>query len=181
MASDPLTLAAPGANPASSPNVERRGAGRPPGARNRRSMDLARYIAHRYDGLTPGQQSAAVALISPEEMASAPAEAEALRITLAGLSPVLAAMVVKAAHLSRALGCSRAEAWVLMAKERIDLMPYVHQRQAPAEAVKGGASLPTVFVVNDGDPQPLLPGLAELDQDDVEIVDVLDLEPGEIP
>ncbi len=184
MPSDAPALAAPGDESPESPRLDRRGplqrGGRPKGARNRRSLDLARYIAHSFGGLTPGQQSAAVALISPEELEDAPGEAERLRISAAGLSPILLAMAVKATHLGRALGCSRGEAWVLMAKERVDLMGYVHQKQPAAEQGKAGAQLPTVFVVNDGEPQPLLPGLADDDADDVEFVDVLDADGGDV-
>lgn len=127
-----------------SPPARRRG--RPPGSGNKRSLDLARYLEATYGGQTPGQQSAAVSMVSPADLKKARALAKELGIVDVGLSPVVLAMVVKAGQLGRALGCSRAEAWVLMAKERMDLMAYIHQK-LPPKAEGKAAELPQVFLI----------------------------------
>jgi hypothetical protein len=131
------------------PPAERRaGPGRPVGARNKRSQDLARYIEHAYGGMTPGQQSAAVALISPDDVAAAPGDAQQLGLIDLGLDPVTLAMAVKAKRLAKALGCEPFEAWALMARERDGLMKYVHQVRPPAR--ESGAAPATVYLVPEG-------------------------------
>src|SRR6516165_8659514 len=90
------------------PPAERRaGPGRPVGARNKRSQDLARYIEHAYGGMTPGQQSAAVALISPDDVAAAPGDAQQLGLIDLGLDPVTLAMAVRRSDWPRPSGASR--------------------------------------------------------------------------
>jgi hypothetical protein len=145
---------------------ERRGGpGRPAGARNKRSLDLARWIAHAFGGLTPGQQAASIALVTPEDVEDAPEAAKQLGMVDLGLEPVTLALAVKAKRLAKALGCEAFEAWALMSKERDGLMKYVHQVQPPAKAAGAGA-LATVFVVPEGEVHdvPRLPGDTE-DQD----------------
>ncbi|HEY1447994.1 MAG TPA: hypothetical protein VGF33_05620 [Caulobacteraceae bacterium] len=124
--------------------------GRPKGATNLRSRDLGRYIEAMYGGMTPGQQAAAVALISPADVEAAPEAARDLGLVDLGLDPVTLAMAVKAKRLAKALGCEAFEAWALMAKERDGLMRYVHQVQPPA---KDGANRPpaTVYVIPEGE------------------------------
>jgi hypothetical protein len=124
--------------------------GRPAGARNKRSLDLARWIAHAYGGMTPGQQAAAVALVTPDDLEEAESAARDLGLVDLGLDPVTLAMAVKAKRLAKALGCEAFEAWALMAKERDGLMRYVHQVQPPA---KDGANRPpaTVYVIPEGE------------------------------
>ena len=125
--------------------------GRPPGAQNKRSTDLARYIAASYGGMTPGQQSAAVALVSPDEVEAAPEDAKQLRIVDLGLDAVTLALAVKAHRLAKALGCAAFEAWAILAREREGLMKYVHQPLPPAKEDAGGR-LATVYLVPEGKP-----------------------------
>jgi hypothetical protein len=128
---------------------QRRGAGRPPGARNRRSLDLGRYIEAMFGGMTPGQQAAAVALVSPADVEGAADAARELGLIDLGLEPVTLAMAVKAKRLAKALGCEAFEAWALMAKERDGLMKYVHQVQPQA---RDASTRPpaTVFLIPEG-------------------------------
>lgn len=134
--------------------------GRPPGARNKRSVDLARYVEAQFGGMTPGQQAAALGLVTPKEVKRARAEAKELAIVDLGLADHVLAMVVKAHKLSGALGIERGDAWLLMMKEREGLMPYVHQRRAPAEAEKASdGPRVTAYVLEDGPaPQLAAPG-----------------------
>jgi hypothetical protein len=99
--------------------------------------------------MTPGQQSAALALVTPADLKRAKAVAKELRIPDLGLSPMMLAMAVKARQLASAIGCDTKEAWLLLQRERADLMPYIHQRQAQAADDKAKA-LPTVFMIPDG-------------------------------
>ncbi|HYE47296.1 MAG TPA: hypothetical protein VEA44_16145 [Caulobacter sp.] len=119
--------------------------GRPPGSKGKRSGDLRAYIEAVYGGLTPGQQMAQVGLVTARELREAKAAAKA-----SGLSPLLQAMVTKAQLLALQLGCEPKEAWLLMMKEREGLLPYVHQRQAPAEGPKrpAGEGQPTLIVAD---------------------------------
>lgn len=109
------------------PGPEPRRRGRPKGAANRRSADLHDYLVAHYRGLTPGQQLAAVGLVSDREVSRAKAEAKRR-----GLDPVTWALVVKARALAKAMQCKPAEAWAMMAGARADLMPYVHQKRPQA-------------------------------------------------
>lgn len=103
----------PGVQPA-----PRRGPGRPKGSTNKRSGDLQRYIEAQYQGLTPGQQAAAIGLVTSRELRDAGGD-------------LLRAMAVKARSLAMELDCAPAAAWALMQKERADLLPYIHQKRAP--------------------------------------------------
>jgi hypothetical protein len=132
---------------AESPLPRRRG--RPPGARNKRSVDLAKYIEAQY-GSTPGQQMAELAMVRPADVKRAKAEAMALGIDPAGLAPLELAHLVKAKRLAKALGVTTAEAWAAGHKARVDLLPYVHQRQAQASEDKTKAPA-TVFLVPEAD------------------------------
>lgn len=148
------------------PVLRRRG--RPPGARNKRSIDLARYVEAQFGGMTPGQQAAALCLVSPKDLRQAKAKAADLQgrgllgAHLPG-DPMMLAMVVKAAELALAIGCDKRDAWLLLQKEREGLMPYVHQRQAQADT-KSAAQPATVFMVPEGD-GPAAPLLQLLDDD----------------
>ena len=119
-------------------------------------MELGKYIAAVYDGLTPGQQSAAVCMVTPRELKRAKGD-------------LVLAMVGKARDLAMALECSPAEAWVLMAKERMELMAYVHQRQPQALPIAAETQLPSVFVVPDGLDAPMLEMSEEIDADVLQV------------
>ena len=136
--------------------TERRGRGRPKGSGNRRSIDLARYIEAQFGGMTPGQQSAALCLVSARELKAAKGD-------------LVLAMVIKARELAGVLGVDPATAWALLAKERMELMPYVHQKraQAPQEAAGGPSS--TVYLIPDGQAQPLLEIIEENDADELQV------------
>lgn len=169
-----LPLAAPG-DLANRPLPQRRG--RPPGAKNRRSLDLARYIEAAYGGLTPGQQSAAIALVSPKDLKRARSAAAELGIVDVGLEPVILALVVKARRLAIALGCEAFEAWAMLASERRDLMRYVHQVQ-PAAKEASARPPATVFLVPEGEVRDLAIGQLPDDEQDPDFIDILENEPG---
>lgn len=146
--------------------------GRPPGAKNRRSVDLARYVEATYGGMTPGQQAAELAMVKPSDLKKAKDLARELGVLDVGLAPFMLAMVVKAKQLAKALGCEPRDAWLLLQKERADLMPYIHQRQAP-KADDGKAKAPaTVFLVPEGEAHDQAQ-LADFsaDPDDVEFIE----------
>jgi hypothetical protein len=172
MAQLPLSLS-------EAPQPRRRG--RPPGAKNRRSVDLSRYIEATYGGMTPGQQAAELAMVKPADLKKAKDLARDLGILDHGLSPMMLAMAVKARQLAAAIGCETKEAWLLLQKERADLMPYIHQRQAP-KADDGKVKAPaTVFLVPDGEghDQAQLADFSA-DPDDIEIIDDLPAHPAQV-
>lgn len=103
----------------------KRGPGRPKGSTNKRSGDLQKYVEAFYDGLTPGQQAAAVGLVTPKELRDAGGD-------------LVRAMAAKARLLAVELEITPAQAWVLMQKERADLLPYIHQKRAPKEEAEAG-------------------------------------------
>lgn len=111
----------------------RRGPGRPKGSTNKRSGDLQKYVEAQFAGLTPGQQSAQIALVSAAELRAAKGD-------------VMMAMAVKAVGLARLLGCEAKEAWLLMQRERADLLPYIHQKRAPKAEDDGKDAPPVTFV-----------------------------------
>lgn len=146
--------------------------GRPPGARNKRSADLGRYVEAMFGGMTPGQQAAELALIKPAEIKRAKADARELGVVDLDLPPLMLAMVVKATRLANALGIEKADAWVLLQKERADLMPYIHQRQAQApDGSKKPPAPPTVFLVPEGEAQAQLADLTPDDDDAIELIE----------
>lgn len=103
----------------------KRGPGRPKGSTNKRSGDLQRLVETVYAGLTPGQQSAAIGLVTEQERRAAGGD-------------VMKAMASKARALAMELDCAPAAAWALMQKERADLLPYIHQKRAPKAEEAGG-------------------------------------------
>jgi hypothetical protein len=123
------------------PAGEARRRGRPKGATNRRNADLHDYLVAHYRGLTPGQQLAAVGLATDREVSRAKKLAREL-----GVEPVVAALIVKARAIAKALPCKPAEAWAIMAAARADLMPYVHQKRPTAVDVtsQGEKILPMI-------------------------------------
>lgn len=161
----PLLDAAPeGTNTGGGRELAKR-RGRPPGAKNKRSADLARYIEATYDGMTPGQQAAAIGMATRADLRTAKrlqrqARAEEATPPVFGVDRAgflalphlplhIAALVVKAAGLAQALRIERAAAWALMARERVELLPYVHQKLPIALEAKG-APLAQVFVIPGG-------------------------------
>jgi hypothetical protein len=105
--------------------------------------------------MTPGQQSASVSMVTPRELREAKEAARELRIDPAMLSPLMLAMIVKARRLASALRCDPKEAWLLMAKEREGLLPYVHQKQ-PQAPDQASSVRPVAFIVPEGDEGPPL-------------------------
>ncbi len=152
-----------------SPTPARRG--RPPGAKAKRSLDLARYIEATFAGATPGQQAAQLSMVSPREMKSAKADAIALGLVDLDLPPLTLAMAVKATKLAVALKCDRRDAWLLIQKEREGLMPYVHQKLAPKADEKPGSQLAQVFMIPDGADTGALADFSEQDEGIIEFVD----------
>jgi hypothetical protein len=125
--------------------------GRPPGARNKGSLDLARYIEATFGGMTPGQQLAELTMVKPADLKRARADARELGIIDVDLPLLTLAMVVKAARLAKALGCDKLEAWGMLAAERAKLMPFVHQAQPQARPSDPHAALPTIFLADRAD------------------------------
>lgn len=122
------TPALPGLAPA-----VKRGPGRPKGSGNKRSGDLQRYVEAVYGGMTPGQQSAQIGLVTAAELRAQGGD-------------IMAAMGLKALKLAQMLGCEGKEAWLLMQRERADLLPYIHQKLAPKEAPKDGDASTHTYV-----------------------------------
>jgi hypothetical protein len=142
--------------------------GRPPGARNKRSIDLARYVEAQFSGSTPGQQAAQLCLVTQREIRESLARCADFGIAHPPKDPFTRAMVVKAAELAQALGCDRRDAWLLLQKEREGLMAYIHPKQAQAAPQKPGERA-LAYIVPEGreSDAPLL----ELgDSDDIEIL-----------
>lgn len=131
-----------------SPPGRRRG--RPPGARNKRSTDLARYVEATFGGMTPGQQAAELALVKPSDLKKAKALALHFGILEAEIPPLMLAMAVKARQLAKAIGCTATEGWIILQKERAELLGYVHQKLPPKADAKGGPAA-TVFLVPEGE------------------------------
>lgn len=153
---------------------QRRGRGRPKGSGNKRSLDLARYIEATYAGQTPGQQSASIGMVTAAEVKKARQVAVQLGIRTGELSPVMVAMVLKAKDLATALGIGAGDAWVLMAKERMDLMDYVHQKQPAAAPAKPLDQLPTVYMIP-GDAPGQVP--FDLDGEDMAGIEIIEQSP----
>lgn len=142
--------------------------GRPPGARNKGSLQLGKYLEARFGGMTPGQQAAEIAMATPKDLKRASAMAKELGLVDLGLDAMTLALVVKAEQLARALGCTRTEAWELLRRERAELYKYVHQAQPPAKE-STAAPPATVFLVPEGEAhQALAASIGELDDDDLQ-------------
>lgn len=92
--------------------------GRPKGSTNKRSGDLQKYVEAQYGGMTPGQQAAQLGLVTAQELREAKGD-------------LVMAMAIKAQKLAALLGCEARDAWILMQKERADLLPYIHQKLPP--------------------------------------------------
>jgi hypothetical protein len=157
---------------------QRRG-GRSAGTPNKRSTDLARWVASTFGGMTPGQQAAHLALLTPAEIEAAPDAARELGMVDLGLDPVSLAMAVKAKRLAKALGCEAYEAWVILTREREGLMKYVHQVQ-PVARDAGGAPAATVYIVPESDVADMAMGELPGDDQDPDFIDLLEGEPGDV-
>jgi hypothetical protein len=66
---------------------------------------------------------------------------------------MIKALATKAERLAKELGCKVAEAWKLMADERRDLMPYLHQRLAQVDVTTGGEQLLPMIIMPDAPAQ----------------------------
>lgn len=124
-------------------------------------------------GMTPGQQMAHLALVTPGEIRKAKEDAELLGIPDLGLSKLQLAMVVKAEKLAQALGIKRPDAYAILHRERVELMAYVHQRQPTAPEPGKGGQLPIGFMIPDEGPTRSLPLALDDDSDGLEIVGLL--------
>ena len=162
-----------------SPHPQRR-RGRPPGAKSKRSLDLARWIESQFAGQTPGQQSAMMCMVSPGDLKRAKAQAQELGIVDLGLAPMMLAMVVKAAQLGKALDCDRAQAWLLLQKARDDLMPYIHQRRPAAAEDKGKQPAMAFFIPDGAPPGGGLDFSLSADDDGYEIIELSPMAEGEV-
>lgn len=152
--------------------------GRPKGSTNKRSGDLKAILVTTYAGRTPAQQLAAVCMVTPKDVRAAKPRARAL-----GLDPEMMAMVVKAENMAKAMGwvdlatdkvtpAGLRDAWSMMFAAYKELLPYVHQRLAPAEGEKPAAQLP--YILMDAEPEggaqlPSAFGEVEEDQQLIEV------------
>lgn len=119
--------------------------------------------------MTPGQQAAQLCLVTPKELAAVAKAAKAL-----GISPMQAAMAQKAAALAVLIGCTTKEAYGVMAHEREALLPYVHQKRAPAPEVDPAKDRSSVFILEAGGGSEQLPDdRDQVDPDAIEILEVL--------
>jgi hypothetical protein len=177
MADHPQLNGAP--SPSPSRALSQRRGGRSAGTPNKRSTDLARWIAAEFGGMTPGQQSAHLCLLTAEEIAAAPGAARELGLIDLGLDVVALAMAVKAKRLAKALGCEAYEAWLLLTREREGLMKYVHPAQPPARDA-GGAPAATVYIVPESDVAELAMGELPGDDQDPDFIGILEGEPGDV-
>lgn len=150
--------------------------GRPKGSGNRRSADLGKMIAALF-GSTPGEQMARIGLVTAKEVRQAREFA-----VHAGLDPLTMAMVTKAKALARQLRCKPLEAWQQLEKERADLMPYVHQRQAQAVDLTVSAKpVPTVLIPEPmGPTSPVMDGAYRVLTEDVENQGLSAIVPSEV-
>lgn len=153
--------------------------GRPKGAKGKRSGDLAGILVTTYQGRTPGQQLAAVALPTARDRREAKARAKAL-----GVDVETMAMVVKAEGLARAMGWvdvqtervtaqGLRDAWSIMFAAYKELLPYIHQRLAPKEGEKPAQALPVILMDAEpagGAPPPSAFSEHEQDQPLIEVV-----------
>lgn len=125
----------------------RRGPGRPKGSGNRRTEDLRKYVGAMYGGMTPGQQLAAVAMVTPKELREAGGD-----MTLA--------MAAKAKRLARILDVKPADAWGMLQGSMKELMSYLHPKMAQLDVTSGGKSLAAPLLVIGDAPGLMAGGLA---------------------
>jgi hypothetical protein len=130
--------------------------------------------------MTPGQQSAEIALVSPDDVEAAEADARDLGLVDLGLDGISLAMAVKATRLSRALRCEPYEAWLILTREREGLMKYVHQVQPQAKD-RAGAPAATVYVVPEGSVADVAAGALPGDDEDPDFTELFDAEPVDEP
>lgn len=155
--------------PSNGPTPRRRG--RPPGAKSKRSLDLARYIEATFAGQTPGQQAAQLCMVTPKDLREAKALAKELGMVTVDLSPMMLAMAVKARQLAKAIGCEAKEAWLLLQKEREGLMQYVHQKQSPKPASAGETAPATVFLIPEGEARDHNAAAMDLEDQGIEMIE----------
>jgi hypothetical protein len=118
------------------PAPVKRGPGRPKGSRNQGTEDFHRWLQASYPGMTPAQQSAIVALVTPKE------------VRAAGGS-VLKAMAVKAKELATLLEIKTAEAWRMMSVERAQLLAFAHPKLAQVDVTSKGQQLLPLIIMPD--------------------------------
>lgn len=157
---------------AQAPQIRRRG--RPPGARNKASLGLGKYLEAMFGGLTPGQQAAELAMPKPAEVRRARLDAAQLGIRDEGMPLLQLAIVVKAERLAKALNITRAEAWAAMQKVLVELMPYVHQKQAPMSDTGKVAPPATAYLIPDGQAAELADFSDEGDVENIEFLPAAD-------
>jgi hypothetical protein len=115
--------------------------GRPKGAKNKTSGDLLKWVANETGGLTPGQQLARLAMVTPKDIRNAKRwaleEIGSIRpINIKAIDPLVLGMAYKATQLAQLMGWDKRDAWAAIQKASADLLPYMHQKQASKEAEK---------------------------------------------
>lgn len=146
-------------------------------------MDLGRYIEATFGGLTPGQVAAELAMVKPADLKKARELAVHFGILEDKIPPLMLAMAVKARQLAKAIGCTATEGWIILQKERAELLAYVHQKQPAAADTKGKATS-TVFLIPEGEAhqahQAQLADFSAPDPDDIEFLDDLPDAPDQV-
>jgi hypothetical protein len=132
-------------------------------------MDLARYVEAQFGGMTPGQQSARLCLVTPADLKNAQANAKRVGLAHPPKDPMMCAMAVKAEELAKALGCERAFAWALISREREGLMKYIHQPQPAAPPKKGDGASILAYIVPEGSDGPNVEIVDDFDPDLIEV------------
>lgn len=123
--------------------AEKKQRGRPKGAKNKASGDLAKWFAHK-SGSTPGQQLIELVAVTPKDIRLAKQWAKdrgtiifkGEAVDLRAFAPRALGMVWKAHNLALLNKWDLDYAWAMMYKGIDMLMPYVHQKQGAAEPEK---------------------------------------------
>ncbi len=110
--------------------------GRPKGARNKASSDLAKFIAARSGGVTPGQQISDLVMVTPKDIREGRKRLAELGLDAKRFTPMMVGYWYRRANLMALFGWTEEKADAVMAKMLDILMPYVHQSQGKVEPEK---------------------------------------------
>ena len=118
--------------PSGAPEKKR---GRPPGAKNKASGDLRKYIAAT-TGSTPGQQLADLVMVTQKDMRAGRRALQDMGQDVRAYTPMMMGYWWRRRQLMALFGWSEQYADGVMARLTDMLMPYVHQGLGKAEAEK---------------------------------------------
>ncbi|WP_303829383.1 hypothetical protein [Asticcacaulis taihuensis] len=112
---------------------EKSARGRPKGSKNKATGDLLKWISAQTGGLTPGQQLAALVMVTPKDIRAGKAARLADGKPVKGIPPVMLGYWYRRAQLMELFGWTEDKADGVMAKLQDMLLPYVHQKQGSVE------------------------------------------------